>query len=387
MQIKSSAILISPDAADRHTATRALEGRGATIARVLTEYPSYNQAVTLAGQDCDAFIIELDSDTDSALDLVETICSQNPSATVMVYSRNSQPDMLVASMRAGAREFLYGDIDPNVLGDALLRAAARRADAGVKRAQGKVLMFLGAKGGSGVTTLASNFAIALRQESGGEVALVDLHPQLGDVALLLGVTPRFTIADALLSPNRLDEEFISTVVTAHSSGVSIMAAPDVYSSSLPPDERTIARLTEVASSRFPYIVIDAGLSLGKSIEPVIQLAGTIYVVTEVDIPSLRNSQRLISYLGGFSGPQLELVLNRYEARKSEIDEERLSRAVGIAPKWRVPNDYAAVRRSANAGTPLLSEKTPVSQVLHEMARVACGKVPESPKKKGFRLFS
>jgi pilus assembly protein CpaE len=386
--VRSTAVVIAPGDIHRQTITRALEARKTTVAGALTEYPSFHAAAALAGQDCDAFIVELDSDSDAALDLVEILCGHNRAATVMVYCRYSQPELLVASMRAGAREFLTGDIDLNVLSEALARAGARRAEAlGAKRSQGKALLFLGAKGGSGTTTLAANFAVALRRESGQEVALVDLNPQLGDVSLLLGVTPRFTISDALVSPDRLDDEFLNMLVTSHPSGVSILAAPDVYTPAPLPEERTVGKFLEVVSGKFPYIVIDAGLSLGKSLEPVIQFAGTVYLVTQVDIPSLRNSQRLISYLGGFEGPRVELVLNRYESRKSEVDEDRLSRALGKAPNWRVPNDFASVRKSANTGASLFAEKTALAQTLHQMARQACGKLPEGDRKKGFRLFS
>jgi pilus assembly protein CpaE len=387
MQVKPAAVLICPDEAHRNTLTRAMEARNATIAGVLTAYPAHNQLLSLVAQDCDAFVIELDTDTNCALDLVEAICSRKPSATVMVYSGNHQSDFLVASMRAGAREFLSGTIDPNVLLEALLRGAARRSEAGAKRARGKVLMFWGAKGGSGVTTLAANFAIALRQETSGEVALLDLNPQLGDVSVLLGLTPQFTIADALLNPSRLDEEFVSTLVTRHSSGVSVLAAPDVYTSSAPIEDRAVGTLVELMRGGFPYVVIDTGLGLGKCAESLFQLAGTIYLVTQADIPSLRNSQRFISYLRNFNGPEIDLVLNRFEPRKVEFDEQRLSTAVGLPPKWRVPNDYAAARRAANTGTPLIAEKSAVSQVLRQMACAACGKTPETERKKGIRLFS
>ena len=67
-------------------------------------------------------------------------------------------------MRAGAREFLFGPIAPNVLGDGLLRAAARRSEHSAKKTRGKVLTFWGAKGGSGTTTLATNFAALQRLE-------------------------------------------------------------------------------------------------------------------------------------------------------------------------------------------------------------------------------
>lgn len=378
-------VLICPSSGNRQMLAQAFAGQSAEVVAALAAYPSYNDLLSLADMDCDVFVIDLDADADSALDLVETLCARKPSTTAMVYARNQTPDLLVASMRVGAREFLSGNVAPGVLADALLRAAARRAEQAIKRTRGKVLVFWGAKGGSGVTTLATNFAIALRQETGGEVALVDLNPQIGDVAVLLGLTPRFTVADAFLNPGRLDEEFVSSLVAGHSSGVSVLAAPDTYTTS-PVDRASVGTLVELLQNRFPYVVIDAGLGLGNGAEALFRLADSIYVVSQLDIPSLRNSQRFISYLRRFAPVEVELVLNRFEPRKMEFDEQRLAKAVGQQPKWRVPNDYTTVRRAANTGAPLISEKAPITQVIHHMARAACGKAPLQEPKKGFRLF-
>jgi pilus assembly protein CpaE len=386
MQANTTTVLICPNPAHRRLLVQALENQNSTVSASLQAYPSYNDTQALAETDCDAFIVDLDSDRDSALDLVEALCSRKPSATVIVYSGTNQADLLISSMRAGAREFLAGTVSNEVLADALLRAAARRAETITKKEHGKMLMFWGSKGGSGTTTLAANFAIALRNETGANVALLDLNPQLGDVAVLLGLNPRFTVADALRNPLRLDEEFISTLVTDHRSGVSVFAAPDTYTSSMPAEEHTLRKLIDLVGARFPYAVIDAGPGLGVNAEPLFQLASTIYLVTQVDIPSLRNSQRLVSYLSRVSGPQVELVLNRFDGRKVEFDEDRLSKTIGITPKWKVPNDFAAVRRACNTATPLISEKSPVSQVLQQMARAACGKLPDGGRKKKFSLF-
>ena len=70
-------------------------------------------------------------------------------------------------MRAGAREFLTLPFDPGAMAEALVRASALRlASRPAKKAEGRLLVFLSAKGGSGVTTLACNFAVSLAQESG-----------------------------------------------------------------------------------------------------------------------------------------------------------------------------------------------------------------------------
>jgi pilus assembly protein CpaE len=382
MQSSSDVILICPNEAHRRSLIRGLASHSATVVSSLSLYPAYNHLLSVIEQECDAFIIEIDSDTNTAINLVETICDRKPAATVMVYSASQQPDLLVSSMRAGAREFLFGNLMSPALGDALLRASARRLEIADRGVRGKVLMFWGAKGGSGVTTLATNFAIALRQETDGEVALLDLNPHLGDVAVLLGITPRFTIAEALANPERMDKEFVATLMTAHRTGVSVLAAPEAYNS-LRADGNSIGKLVDLLSAQFPFVVIDAGLSLGDGAGPLFQLASTIYLVTQADIPSLRGSQRFVSYLRAYGEPNVELVLNRFEGRKAQFDDEQLAKTLGIAPKWKVPNDYAAARRAADSGAPVISDRGAIAESLRKMARAACGKPAEGAKKKGF----
>ena len=166
VELNSSVVLVAPDEAGRRNLRRALEAQRATILREFAVYPSYAHLPALLDFDSDAFIVEMDSDPDIAMDLVEAVCTRKPSATVMVYSASHDGDQMVRSMRAGAREFLTGNIPPADLREALLRAAARRSDRTSKKTRGKLLVFWGAKGGSGVTTLATNFAIALRMETG-----------------------------------------------------------------------------------------------------------------------------------------------------------------------------------------------------------------------------
>ena len=382
MQSSSDVILICPNEAHRRSLIRGLASQSATVVSSLSLYPAYNHLLSVIEQECDAFIIEIDSDTNTAINLVETICDRKPAATVMVYSASQQPDLLVSSMRAGAREFLFGSLMSPALGEALLRASARRLEMVDRRVRGKVLMFWGAKGGSGVTTLATNFAIALRQETGGEVALLDLNPHLGDVAVLLGITPRFTIAEALANPERMDKEFVATLMTSHRTGVSVLAAPDAYNS-LRADGNSIGKLVDLLSAQFPFVVIDAGLSLGDGAGPLFQLASTIYLVTQADIPSLRSSQRFVSYLRAYGEPNVELVLNRFEGRKAQFDDDQLTKTLGIAPKWKVPNDYAAARRAADSGAPVISDRGAIAESLRKMARAACGKPAEAVKKRGF----
>jgi pilus assembly protein CpaE len=289
-------------------------------------------------------------------------------------------------MRAGAREYLTGAIPKDVLQEALLRAAARRLEQTAKKTSGKCMVFWGAKGGSGVTTLASNFAIALRMETAAEVALLDLNTDLGDVSLLLGVTPRFTVVDALQNTRRLDQDFISTLMTEHSSGVSVLAAPESYGPSAPSESRDVERLAEVFRNQYPWVVVDAGRGLGSGAEALFQMASTIYLVTQLDIPSLRNTQRFISYVQRTADRPIEVIVNRFDPRRTEFNDERVSKSLGQSPKWKVPNDFGGVHRSVNTGNPLILDKSPVSHVLRAMARAATGKPILEEKRRSWNLF-
>src|SRR5438874_2255962 len=77
-----------------------------------------------------------------------------------------------------------------------------------KKITGKLLVFVGAKGGSGVTTLTSNFAMALAAQGAGKVALLDLDLQLGDAALTLGLKAKFSLMDAMESAHRMDSDLL-----------------------------------------------------------------------------------------------------------------------------------------------------------------------------------
>ena len=192
-----SVALIGPEEQRRRAVASALAGSQASVTKEFPSYPELDDVPRLLEAGYDVIIVELDSNPEQALDLVEHICG-NSSVTVMVYSAQTDPELLVRCMRAGAREFLTQPIAPGTIAEALVRASVRRpAGRPAKKAGGKLFVFIGAKGGSGVTTIASNFAVSLAQESGQSTVLIDLDLPLGDAALDLGINAQFSTANAL----------------------------------------------------------------------------------------------------------------------------------------------------------------------------------------------
>jgi pilus assembly protein CpaE len=258
--------------------------------------------------------------------------------------------------------------------EAFARAAARRR--AVDRTPGKLLVFQGAKGGAGTTTLAINFAVALAKENFGTVVLVDLHPQLGEISLGLGIAPRFSVVDALENAGRLDADFLSTLVSKHESGLMVLGSADSYGThrSL---ERGAEKLFRTLREEFAFVVVDAGSCSGNIPDALFEAADSIYLVTEVNLPALRNARRLISCLTGKeSARTVEVILNRYNSRTVEIDEESTIKALSRPVDWKVPNDYMSVRGAQNLGIPLVQQDSPISRVIGQMAKAVRVKAAE-----------
>lgn len=375
--------LIGPDVLSRLAITRDLFGPEVGMLREYDAYPDLDDVSELIEQKHDVIIIELDSNPEYALELVEKICSCGLS-TVMVYSAQHNPELVLRSMRSGAREFLNEPLVPGMMVAALVRASARRPGSHpFKGKLGELFVFFGAKGGVGVTLLASNFAISLAQESGKKTLLIDLDLPLGDIALNLGLTGDHSAVDALQNATRLDSKFLSELLRPYSETLSVLAAPGQFVS-VDENHNAIDKLIAVARLAFDYVVVDSGSKFNLFSTDLYKKAAKIYLVTQTGVPELRNSNRFVGQFLPDELSKLEIVINRSTSSFHGLDEETVSKALTRPADWRVPNDYETAFHSQNTGTPLALEDASISQVIRQMARSACG-MTESPKKKP-RLF-
>jgi pilus assembly protein CpaE len=382
-----SIAVISPSEESRVYAVQAMSGcTGAYV----SEFSSYSLGTadlpSTLEEDNDVILIDLDGDAELALELVESICA-NGVATVMVYSDSSDPELLVRCMRAGAREFLTLPFSPDLVAEALVRAAARRpATRPGKKPAGKLYAFMGSKGGAGTTMLACNFAVALAKESGEKTLLIDLDLPLGDAALNLGIAAEFSAIDALQQVERLDTKFLEQLLVKHSSGLWVLAAPGRFIQ-FQADSDGINRLLQVARRDFDNVVVDLGSRLELMGTTAYREATTVYLVTQASIPELRNSNRLITQFFSAPQPKLEVVINRFESKVLGVSEEHITKALTRAAHWKIPNDYASVRNMQISAKPLVLTDSAISRQVKQMVYAVTGKSETAgKKKKSFSLF-
>ena len=173
----------------------------------------------------DLVVVDIRSDASSGMAAIERLRASSASLAIFAIAAASEPDLILQAMRAGANEFFpWGaaegspqarTVEESFHG-AVRRTATRReaANAGAKPPC-VTHAFLGAKGGAGTTTVAANCGVELARLTKRPTVVVDLKSCLGEVALFLGVRPRFTVLDAIENLHRLDKDFLKELVAKH----------------------------------------------------------------------------------------------------------------------------------------------------------------------------
>jgi pilus assembly protein CpaE len=381
-----SVVLIGPDVTRRLVAADAFNSSSEAMVKERLPYPTnLDDVPRLLSRPFDIIAVDLDSDREFALDLVSRICAQSQ-ATVMAYTEYSDVELLVRCMWAGAREFLTLPVAPAALADALARAAARQPSMRVAaKALGKLLVFSGCKGGTGVTSVACDFALAVARFSKQETLLIDLDLPLGDAAIHLGVRSDHSTISALEDYHRLDPTLFANLLAKHDSGLWVLSSPGQFVNSEVPAE-AVEKLLTVARQNFDYVIVDAGSMPGVHASSIFKEASTIYLVAQVGVSELRNANRIITRYFASSGPRLQIVLNRYTQGVFGIDEEHIVKALTKAAQWKVPTDPPGIQKAVGSTLVRTRDDSPMVREINRMAKNACGIAAEG-KSRGWFHFS
>jgi pilus assembly protein CpaE len=380
--------LLGPDEQRRKVVASAISKHPGLKLREFSSFPPRLEDLPeRLAQAYEIVIIDVDSEPDYAFALVERICLSGRTY-VMAYSANADMKRAVQFMRIGVRDFFTLPIDPNEVSAALTRAAAHRAEPPQPRDDkktGKLFVFLGSKGGCGVTTLASNFALALAQESENTTLLIDLGLPLGDVAINLGIKTEYSVVTALENPARVDANLLSTLVSKHSSGLSVLPAPtdlpDVHAT-----KEAVDKLLKVTREIYDYVVVDIGSRLDLMDSTLFEDSSTIFLVTQVGISEMRTANRMIVKHFAKRDENLQIVINRHKSSDSLFDESQITKALTRSANWRIPDDYAAARRTRETATPMVLVDSTISQTIRQMAKSVAGLLTEKSEKRSFFSF-
>jgi pilus assembly protein CpaE len=218
---------------------------------------------------------------------------------------------------------------------------------------GHVITFCGAQGGAGVTSIAVNFALQLAEMTKAKVALLDLHLQGGETAVMLGLRPGPGLRIALEDPLRADTLFLERAAIDVNERVKLIAADEALDAELQITERGVRHVLQLLRQRFTFVVVDLPVPLMAAIQPVIALSRHVLVLLEPEVTGLRNAQALRTVVTGIAGKnRVFTVLNRAN-RPGGLPTSSIVKALGAAPDMIIPDLGKGMTEAVNSGTPAL----------------------------------
>jgi len=334
--------------------------------RVIANYPEVSSNLYIRVlQDLErnhdaALIVDLVADPETALKSLEKIKQAAPDVYVIASNYHADAETVIASVRAGANDFLMQPLKRSDFRDVMARLERTpKRSAPVASRLGKIYSFLGVKGGVGTTTLAVNFAGVLAQRK-HQTVLIDLDFAANECAMQLGVSPSHTIEDVGENLARLDQSLFEGFVTRDPLGFSLVSPVDQVERRPQFTEPMFRELADFLVERYEAVVVDAGRSLTDEVALASLFSSSaVFLVMTQRFPAVRNAQRYIAGLMrlGFNQDQIKVVVNQYQkkpdANLATLDQikQTLNTPVfyGIPPS---PAALAAIHR----GRPIVADR-------------------------------
>ena len=309
-------------------------------------------------QDSRAEVVVVDAssrDPQRAIRAIELIKATTLQIAIFANGEMTQPATIVASMRAGAGEYIDQAAGSEALLEALTRYSSSRTRSVGMAGRARVFTFLSAKGGAGCTTAAVNTALAL-QQSHGDVVLLDFAP-IGHTALHLNLRPQFGVIDALQNLHRMDVSLLDGLMTTTKEGLRLLAGPQQpYPTEPTPGE--LARLFDLVVNHYRFVVVDASSRLDPTTRLLSDLSNAVLVVAQTDVVSLWSAGRIHTFLEEGTGrDRLRIVLNRFKKIPGFNDED-VQQVTNCKVLWKVPNAFQLISPSIDHGTPIVLQEGP-----------------------------
>ena len=308
----------------------------------------------------DLVILDITDAPDLGIKFAQFLSETTPGIRFIAAGPLLQPEHMLTAMRAGVVDYLPKPVSTEALHAALDRMRHLATDGkDAPKKPGQVYVFYSPKGGAGTTTTATNFAVILQRLTGKRTLLVDLDLELGEIALLLGVQPRFNFVDMVQNFHRMDAELLASYIERHESGVHLLSAPYQPEKAEIVTGEEIRRILQFLRKHYDYVVVDTSKSFSPDTLATFEQSDLVFLVSSADLPSMRNIQRGLPMMKRMlvkGQDQVRLVVNRYNPRDA-ISISDIEKALGIPVYWKMSNDYEAVVRSINNGKPLVLDNS------------------------------
>lgn len=261
------------------------------------------------------------------------------------------------------RDMVLDQLRPKLIGE----VAHSQPDRG-----GHVISICGAQGGAGATSIAINLALQLAETTKAKVALLDLHLQNGETAVMLGVQPGPGLRIALENPMRADRLFIERAAIDVSERVCLVSADEDLDAQLDITEAGVRHVLSLLRQRFNYIVVDVPVPFPPSLHPVLAVSRHVLVLLEAEVTGLRNAHALRNAVTNIAGKDRVFTLLNRANRAGGLPRTTIVKALGGEPDMVIPDLGKGMTQAVNLGIPALKHVSGLRRHLAPIVREITG---------------
>lgn len=271
-------------------------------------------------------------------------------------------------LRRGVSEYLVAPIDPVMF----MEAVSNLYNDPDADPVGNVIAFIGAKGGNGSSTICHNVAWTMAETLQSNVVIADLDLAFGTTGLDFNQDPVQGIAEALQSPERLDDQLLDRLLTKCSKNLSIFAAPVVLDRDYDISADGCDMVIDVVRQNVPYVIVDLPHTWTSWTKRILTQADEVVITAAPDLANLRNAKNIIDLLRqsrANDGPP-HLVMNMANMpKRPEISVKDFSQSLDLEPAAVIDFDSEVFGEAANNGQMIeeLNKKARQVQLFHNIA--------------------
>lgn len=328
----------------------------------------------------DVGVVNLDTDQTKAIELIGRLSGTD--TVILAISESNDGQLILQAIRNGAREFLTWPMTADDLSTALGRVASQKfggGDRGSRTCQ--TIAVAGASGGVGTTSTAVNLGCVLAENPNNSVAMIDMDLALGDADVFLDAIPDYTLADVVQNISRLDIQLLKKSMTKHSSGLYLLPRPVELRDTDVIDPESLSKVLGLMKASFTHLILDLSKSYSAADMVGIESAMRVLLVTQLDLPCLRNVVRLMMSFEEIDGlkEKTHVVVNRAGLDSGQISLKKAKETLGRDVFALLPNDYRTMVEVRNNGVPLVTQapKAAITQAFRDMAENLSTKKTES----------
>lgn len=303
----------------------------------------------------------------------EILSNEVPHSGVILMGLQDGPENLRKAMLAGAKDYIVKPFPYDELLNAIKQVDSiirkRRTSEKVTK-EGRVITIFSPRGGVGKTVLVTNLALALATNKELKIAIVDGSLQFGDVAMLLNVTPKASIADMVTDIEHLDESVLNRYMLSFNENTRILPAPFQPEKAENVTSNHVTEIIKLLKKHFDFIVIDTASILNDVTLTILDVSDLLLMLSAPDITTTKNVRLSLETLSTLGCPQdkIALVLNRANA-KAGLDLPAMEESLHREFFATLPRDSELVLSSINRGVPFVLSH-PNSQLSHDVYSLA-----------------